>query len=68
VDCEDWGRTNDTGRAVSNLIVLRLADLHEQLGNLVLNLHLLQNRRAIVRDGDVAVGWDEDFVEACERR
>jgi hypothetical protein len=56
VDCEDWGRTNDTGRAVSNLIVLRLADLHEQLGNLVLNLHLLQNRRAIVSDGDVAVG------------
>lgn len=62
------GRTNDAGRAVSNLVVLRLADLHEQLGNLVLDLHLLQDRRAVVGDGDVAVGRDEDLVETWEEQ
>lgn len=65
---ERSGQDDDTGRSVSDLLVLRLADLDEQLGDLVLNLHVLQDRGAVVGNGDVAVGGDEDLVETWTRQ
>jgi hypothetical protein len=37
------------GGAVPDLVVLALGELHQQLADLVLHLHLLQDGRAIVR-------------------
>lgn len=62
--------TDNTRGAVADLVVLRLGHLDEQLGDLVLDLHLGEDGRAVVGDGDVAVGGDEDLVEPAraERR
>ena len=51
-------------RAVADLVVLRLAQLDEQLADLVLHLHLLQDRRAVVRDAHVAVGALQHLVHS----
>lgn len=58
-------RTNHTRRSIPNLVILTLTQLDEELGNLVLDLHLRHDGRAVVSDGDVAVGGDEDLVETC---
>jgi len=59
------GKDHDAGGAVADLVVLRLGQLNQQLGNVVGHLHLLQDSSTIVGHGDVAVGGDEDLVEAA---
>jgi len=39
--------------------------LNKQLGNLVVNLHLAENGRAVIGNSDIAIGGDEDLVEAA---
>ena len=62
---ERAGENHDTGGAVTDLVVLRLGELHQQLGDVVRDLHFLQNGRAIVCYCDVAVRGDDDLVEAA---
>lgn len=59
-------RTNDACRAVADLVVLALGELYEEFCDLMLDLHLTEDCRAIVCDGDVAIWRDEDFVETCD--
>jgi hypothetical protein len=42
------GEHDDAGRAVADLVVLALGQLDQELADLVLDLHLLQDRRAVV--------------------
>ena len=62
---ESAERTDDACSAVANLVVLALGELYEEFCDLMLDLHLAEDGRAIVCDGDVAVWGDEDFVETC---
>mmetsp|Transcript_32272 Transcript_32272/g.79948 ORF Transcript_32272/g.79948 Transcript_32272/m.79948 type:complete len:351 (+) Transcript_32272:698-1750(+) len=55
---------NDARRAVANLVVLRLGQLDEELADLVVDAHLLQDGGTIVRDGHIAVGALEHLVHA----
>jgi hypothetical protein len=56
--------TNDTSRSVTDLVVLAFRQLNEKFGDLVLDLHLAEDRRTIVRHGDIAVRRDENLVKA----
>jgi hypothetical protein len=58
--CED----HNGRRAVPNLLVLKVGELHEDLGSWVLDLQHLQNRSAIVGDADVPNVVDKHLVEA----
>ena len=60
----DEPRTDYTGGSITDLVVLRFGQLNEELCDLVLNLHLAEDRRAVVCDGDVSIGGDKNFVEA----
>lgn len=55
--------TDNTSCTITNLVILALRQLHQKPRNLVLNLHLTQDSRSIVRDSDLTVGRDEDFVK-----
>jgi len=57
------GEDHNARRAVADFRVLALAELHEELGDLVLDLHPAEDRRTVVRHCDVAVRGDEDLVE-----
>lgn len=63
-------RTNYTGSAIPDLIILALGQLYEQLGDLVLDLHLAEDSRTIIRNSDLAIRGDEDFIQpygtSCE--
>lgn len=59
------GQHHDTGRSVTNLVVLALGQLDEQLCNLVLQLHIRHNRRTIVGHLDIAVRADQNLVETA---
>ncbi len=50
--------------AVPDLVVLGLGDLDHHLRSRVLDIHLLQDGHAVVRDDDVADGVDEHLVHA----
>ena len=56
--------TNNTRCSVTDLVVLRFGQLNEQLCDLMLDLHLAKDCRAVVCDGDVSIGGDKNFVEA----
>ena len=56
--------TDDSGGAVANLVILTLAELHHELGDLVVHVHHLQDRGAVIGDGDVAVRRHHQLVEA----
>jgi hypothetical protein len=56
--------TDNTSSPIPNLIILTLTDLYQQLGDLVLDLHLSEDRRSVVGHGDIAVGGDEDLVQS----
>ena len=52
-------------RPISDLIVLHLRDIHEDLRGGIVELNRLQNRRAVVRDVDVSRRHGlENFVHA----
>lgn len=53
---------NHTGGAIADLVVLRAREVDEQLCNLVTHVHLLEDRRAVVRDGYVTIGRAEHLV------
>ena len=59
-------RTNNTSCPITDLVVLTLGKLNEKFRDLMFNLHLTKDRRAVVRYGDVAIGGDENFIEACQ--
>ncbi len=52
------------GCAVAGLLLLGLRYLHQQFGDGVLDVHLVQDRCAVVGDGDVAEGVNEHLVHA----
>jgi len=49
-------RTDNTSGSVTNLVVLALGELYEELCDLVLDFHLAEDCGTIVCDGDIAVG------------
>jgi hypothetical protein len=55
---------NNSGSSITNFIVLTSGKLNHELGNLVVNVHLLQDGGAVVGDGDVAVRALKHFVHA----
>ena len=57
--------TYDTSCAVTNLVILAFGKLDEKLRNLMFHFHLAQNRCTIVRDVDVPIRGDQDFVKSC---
>lgn len=59
------GEDDDAGGAVADLIVLGLGELDEQLGDVVGDFHLGEDGGAVICDGDVAVGGDEDLVQTA---
>ena len=61
---------DDARRAVADLVVLRLRELDEELADLVLHLHLLEDGGAVVGDAHVAVGRLQHLVHPLrpERR
>ena len=62
---QELARDHDCrGGAVADLVVLGLGDLDHHLGGRVLDVHLLQDRHAVVRDHDVADRVDEHLVHA----
>src|SRR2546427_373244 len=62
---QELAREDDrTRRAVADLVVLSLRDLHEHLRGRVLDLDLLEDRHPVVRDRHVAKGIDEHLVHA----
>ena len=56
--------TNNTRCPISNLVILTLRHLHEQLCDLVFDLHLSEDGCAVVGNGDITIGRDEDLVES----
>ena len=66
------GAGQDGGRrgAVAGLVLLALGHLDEHLGRRVLDVHLLEDGHAVVRDDDVPRGVDEHLVHplGAERR
>ena len=59
------GEDDNTGCTVANLVILRFGKLHKQLRDMICDLHLAQNSRAIVCDCDIAVRGDEDLVKTA---
>jgi len=59
------GQDRGGGRAVADFLLLRLGDLDDHLGGGVLDVHLAQDGRPVVRDDDVAVVRDEHLVHAA---
>ena len=64
--CANCARTDNTSSSITNLIVLALRQLYQQLRDLVLNFHLPKNRCTIVCHSDVAVGGNQNFVKTYE--
>ena len=64
------GEDDDRGGAVAHLLVLHLRELHEDARRRVLDLELVEDRRAVVRDRHLAQVVDEHLVETdrAERR
>lgn len=58
------GENDDACGTITDLVVLRLGELDEQLGHVVADLHLLENGGTIVGDCDISIGGNEDLVEA----
>lgn len=59
------GQHDNTSGSVTNLVILRLGQLDQQLCYVIRDLHLLQDGGAIVGDCDIAVGGDENLVETA---
>ena len=55
---EKFQLTDNPRGAIANFVVLGLAELHHEFGDVVLHVHLLHDRRPIVRDRHIAIGGD----------
>jgi hypothetical protein len=60
--------TNDTSSTVPNLIILTLADFHQELGDLMFYFHLTKDGRSVVGHGDIAIRRDQDFVQTSRTK
>lgn len=56
--------TDDTRGAIANLVVLALAELNEELCDLMLEFHAVHDGRSIVGYLNISVGTDQDFVQS----
>jgi len=56
------GDDDSGGGAVTDFLLLRLADLDDHVGRRVVDVHLLQDGDAVVRDDDGPAGVDEHLV------
>src|SRR5579863_9081708 len=61
-------RTDYTSGAITNFIVLRFAQLNKQLGDLMLDVHFLQNGRAVVGNGHISVTGNHHLVETLRTK
>mmetsp|Transcript_29972 Transcript_29972/g.45143 ORF Transcript_29972/g.45143 Transcript_29972/m.45143 type:complete len:255 (+) Transcript_29972:1049-1813(+) len=55
---------NDASGAIANLVVLRLGQLHQELGDVMGHVHLFQDSGSIVRDQDIPIRSDNHLVHA----
>ena len=55
--------TDNTCSAISNLVILRVRQLNQQLSNLMLNIHLLQYCSTIICDCDISIGRYKQLVQ-----
>jgi len=60
----DARRTDDTCSTIANLVILTSRELYEELRDLMVHLHLAQNSRTIICDGDFTIRRDEYFIKA----
>lgn len=56
--------TDDTSGTVSYLVILTFRQLYKQLRDWVLDFHLAQDSRAVVRHGDFAIWRYQNFIQA----
>mmetsp|Transcript_53204 Transcript_53204/g.105673 ORF Transcript_53204/g.105673 Transcript_53204/m.105673 type:complete len:285 (+) Transcript_53204:842-1696(+) len=61
---EGPSNNDDSGSAVTDLVVLRFGQVHQKLGNVVLHIHFLQNCGAIIGNQDVTVRPNYHLVHA----
>ena len=61
---KNWNWENAIERLCTDFVVLRFRELHHELGDLVLHVHFVHDRSAIVCDGNVTVGTHHDLVES----
>ena len=52
---ESTGKNDDTSSTVTDFVVLRLGELDEEAGSLVLHLHLLHNSGTVVSDNHITI-------------
>jgi hypothetical protein len=57
-------QNNDACGSITDLVILRLRQLDQQLCDMVAHFHLLQDSSTIVCDCNIAIGGDENLVEA----
>lgn len=60
--------TNDTSSTVSDLVILTLGKLYQQLRDLMLNSHLIEDSCTIVGDSDITIGGDQNLVETSRTK
>lgn len=53
---QDVRRTDDARCAIANFVVLTSRELDEEFRDLMLHLHLTQNSRSVICDGDFSIG------------
>lgn len=61
-------RTAYASGAVTNLVVLGFAELHEQFCDLMLDLHPAQDGCSVIGDSNVSIRRDENLVQAARTK
>lgn len=56
--------TNNTGSAITNFVILTLGQLHQQLGDLMFDLHLIQDSGTIIGYGDITIRRNKNLVQS----
>ena len=49
-------RTDDACSTIADLVILTSRELHKELCDLMLHLHLTQNGSSVICDGNLAIG------------
>ncbi len=61
-------RTNNSSGSITNLIILRLGQLHHKLGNLVIHIHHAENGGSIVGDSHLSIPVNHHLVKTCMQK
>lgn len=63
-DLVEHDLTYNTSCSIPDLIILRLRELDQELGNLMIHIHHLEDRGSIVGDGDVTISRHHELVQS----